>query len=256
MAWKAVLFFQNAGCMFFGELLCMFAYLISFAYKRYKWHKNKKPEEEKPKLSTFNPFIFLGPAVCDIISTSVMYIGLTLTTASSYQMLRERAMFSNQTATNLGALIVCTGLLSIVIVHARIEGYKWLGMLSVVLGLIVVGVTDFFFGDHKDSNANHIIVGDVLCVVAQVLVALQFVLEHKFLRKYDVEPLFAVGLEAEICNPIVSLRHLFRRLWINYVDYMPGTTVLHSCVGYVLYKSRRPPRGNLDKTMSQLYPDP
>lgn len=36
----------------------------------------------------FNPWIFMPPAMCDMIATSLMYIGLTLTYASSFQMLR------------------------------------------------------------------------------------------------------------------------------------------------------------------------
>ncbi|RCN35761.1 hypothetical protein ANCCAN_18380 [Ancylostoma caninum] len=180
--------FLQAGCMFFGELLCMGAYMIQFGYRHYRWSKQKNPGvygiliQEEPKLPRFNPFVFLPPAICDIIGTSVMYIGLNLTTASSYQMLR-------------GALIVCTGLLSIFMVGAKIPGFKWMGMLLVVLGLVVVGVTDILCGDHIEHSKQDIIVGDVLCVVAQVFVALQLVLEQKYMAKYDVEPLFAVGLE-------------------------------------------------------------
>ena len=42
--------------------------------------------------------IFLPPALCDMTATSVQYIGLTLTYASSFQMLR-------------GAVIIFTGAL-------------------------------------------------------------------------------------------------------------------------------------------------
>ncbi|EPB69488.1 hypothetical protein ANCCEY_11426 [Ancylostoma ceylanicum] len=99
------------------------------------------------------------------------------------------------TASTSGALIVCTGLLSIFMVAAKIPGFKWMGMLLVVMGLVVVGVTDILCGDHVEHSKQDIIVGDVLCVVAQVFVALQLVLEQKYMAKYDVEPLFAVGLE-------------------------------------------------------------
>lgn len=43
---------------------------------------------EEPTIPKFNPFIFLPPAICDVLGTSLMYIGLNLTTASSFQMLR------------------------------------------------------------------------------------------------------------------------------------------------------------------------
>lgn len=38
----------------------------------------------------FNPLIFFPPAIFDMISTSLMYIGLNMTTASSFQMLRGK----------------------------------------------------------------------------------------------------------------------------------------------------------------------
>ncbi|VDM67636.1 unnamed protein product [Strongylus vulgaris] len=137
---------------------------------------------EEPKMPTFNPFVFLLPAICDIVSTALLYIGLNLTTASSYQMLQ-------------GALIVCTGLLSILMFKRRIEGYKWFGMLLVVLGLVLVGVTDVIFGAETQHGGSEAMIGNILCVVAQIAVAMQLVLEEKYVCKYDVEALFAVGLE-------------------------------------------------------------
>lgn len=65
-----------------------------------------------------------------------------------------------------GALIVCTGLLSIFMVNAKIPGFKWLGMFSVVLGLVVVGVTDILCGDHVEHKKEDIIVGEVLIAIA------------------------------------------------------------------------------------------
>lgn len=42
---------------------------------------------------TFNPFILFVPAMCDMIGTSVMYVGLNLTFASSFQMFRGTNKF-------------------------------------------------------------------------------------------------------------------------------------------------------------------
>lgn len=39
------------------------------------------------------------------------------------------------------------------------------------------------------------IAGDLLIITAQVIVAIQMVYEEKFLKKYDVPALLAVGLE-------------------------------------------------------------
>lgn len=48
--------------------------------------------EDEPIIPRFNPFVFLLPAICDIISTCVLYVGLNLTTASSYQMLQGTSL--------------------------------------------------------------------------------------------------------------------------------------------------------------------
>ncbi|EYB94770.1 hypothetical protein Y032_0167g117 [Ancylostoma ceylanicum] len=176
--------FLQAAAMFFGMLLCMGAYFIHMFYRKYKRNKGKGSDgaEEEPIIPQFNPFVFLLPAVCDIVATCILYVGLNLTTASSYQMLQ-------------GALIVCTGLLSIFLVNARIQAYKWIGMFIVVLGLVVVGVTDFLYGEETDEKKEGAMIGNILCVVAQIAVALQLVLEQKYLHMHDVHPLFAVGLE-------------------------------------------------------------
>lgn len=39
-------------------------------------------------VGNFSPFIFLPPALLDMLATSTMYVGLNLTYASSFQMLR------------------------------------------------------------------------------------------------------------------------------------------------------------------------
>uniref|UniRef100_A0A914EKX5 Solute carrier family 35 member F6 n=1 Tax=Acrobeloides nanus TaxID=290746 RepID=A0A914EKX5_9BILA len=149
-------------------------------------------EAEEPKIPKFNPFIFLPPALCDVIATSLSYTGLNLTTASSYQMLR-------------GAVIIFTGLLSVAFLRMRLQGYRWIGMLLVTLGLVIVGVTDIVYDDDPTDDVNGIITGNLLIIMAQIIVAIQMVTEQKFLLQYDVPPLLAVGLEGLFGLTILSI---------------------------------------------------
>ncbi|KHJ94013.1 putative membrane protein [Oesophagostomum dentatum] len=177
--------FLQTMAMFFGMIWCMVAYFIHYGYRKHKWKKAQaegRMDAKEPKLHTFNPLIFLLPSICDNVATVMLYVGLNLTTASSYQMLQ-------------GALIVCTGLLSILFFKYRIPWFKWFGMLTVIIGLVVVGVTDVVYGDESKHTSSEIMIGNILCVSSQIVVALQLVLEEKYLHQYDVEPLFAVGLE-------------------------------------------------------------
>lgn len=86
--------------MFVGELSCLAVYFGVYYFRRRLWLKRNTTGEsgaifelddelnEEPLIPRFNIFIFFPPALCDVIATSLMYIGLNLTTASSFQMLR------------------------------------------------------------------------------------------------------------------------------------------------------------------------
>ncbi|CAN7986839.1 unnamed protein product [Ixodes pacificus] len=172
--------------MFLGELSCL------LAFKLVMWHYTRKAQSgeavELPPSVTgsreFSPFIFLPPAMCDLVGTSIMYVGLNLTYASSFQMLR-------------GAVIIFTGLLSVAFLGRRLRGYEWVGIMLVMCGLVVVGLSDILFPDSSTSSkgTNSIITGDLLIILAQVITATQMVIEEKFVNKYRVAPLQAVGWE-------------------------------------------------------------
>lgn len=204
-------FLQACG-MFLGEMLCMVVFVII------RYRRKKKREADRDGLLTedpildapkFNPFIFLPPALCDMTATSIQYIGLTLTYASSFQMLR-------------GAVIIFTGVLSMFVLRRRLAWFKWFGILFVITGLTTVGVCDLLNQQNKNGNGtdphpnstaalfeskemilmgadNHtssdILLGDTLIVCAQIIVASQMVYEEKFISKYNVPALQAVGWE-------------------------------------------------------------
>lgn len=69
-------------------------------------------------------------------------------------------------------------------------------MLTVIMGLSVVGASDFIFSSGGSSNSlNSIITGDLLIVMAQIVTASQMVWEEKFVTKHNVPALQAVGWE-------------------------------------------------------------
>lgn len=96
--------------------------------QKYKWSKTEPFELKEPQ--KYSPFILLPPALCDVIATCLMYVGLTLTSAASFQMLR-------------GSIMVFVGLLSVVFLRKKLEWFKWFGMLIIIIGLVVVGLSDF-----------------------------------------------------------------------------------------------------------------
>ena len=167
--------FVQSLCMFFGEMTCFLAYKVIVTWKR---SQGKRPVKAKP----FNPLIFLFPACCDMTGTSIMNVGLTMTYASSFQMLR-------------GAVMIFTGLLSVAFLRDRLRGRQWFGMMFVVVGLLVIGVGDALYGGDNGLDKTSQLTGDLLIVMAQIIIAVQMTYEQKFIVKYDVPPLQAVGWE-------------------------------------------------------------
>ncbi|KRZ97915.1 Solute carrier family 35 member F6 [Trichinella sp. T8] len=197
-------FFQ-AFLMFVGEFACLPAFfLIEHCWKRKKFSHSFEVTSDNDKLvdrQKFNFLIFLPATLCDMTATSIMYIGLTMTNASSFQMLR-------------GATVIFTGIFSVAFLGMTLAVFKWIGMFLVLCGLIVVGVSDMMFSSSSAeiSDPNRMIsgnfvisimqttlinyiLGDLLIVIAQIVIALQMVYEQKFISKYNVAPMLAVGLE-------------------------------------------------------------
>ena len=62
---------------------------------------------------------------------------------------------------------------------------------------------------HKSSKLNTALLcaaGDLLIIMAQIIVAVQMVLEEKFVYRHDVHPLKAVGTEGKAA--VIRFRHL------------------------------------------------
>ncbi|XP_071841452.1 solute carrier family 35 member F6-like [Apostichopus japonicus] len=180
-------FFQ-AVCMFIGESSCLLVFKLIILYKTCK----RKPIDIGDQ--KFSPLVMLAPAMCDMCATSLMYMGLNLTYASTFQMLR-------------GAVVIFTGLLSVAFLNRRLRVYQWWGIFLVFLGLIVVGLADVIAppSDQKSQNINNIITGDLLIIMAQIITASQMVIEEKFLSKYNVQPLQAVGWEGIFGFTVLSI---------------------------------------------------
>ncbi|KAM9355308.1 solute carrier family 35 member F6-like isoform 3-T3 [Pholidichthys leucotaenia] len=163
--------------MFLGELSCLAVFYILLC------HDRRRPEPRMNPGGSFNPLLFLPPAMCDMLGTSIMYIALNMTSASSFQMLR-------------GAVIVFTGLLSVAFLGRRLKPSQWIGIVITILGLVIVGLADFLNPNKSEKHKlSDVITGDLLIIMAQIIVAVQMVLEEKFIYTHDVHPLRAVGTE-------------------------------------------------------------
>ena len=164
--------------MFIGEMSCFFAFKIWYYYKVCR----------KQDISIFGPQKFIPlvwaiPALCDLCGTSTMYLALTWTYAASFQMLR-------------GSVIIFTGILSVAFLGNKLKIHHWVGMVTVIVGLAVVGVGDVvYFKGGQGLTKEYVLAGDLLIILAQGIVAIQMTVEEKIIKKYQVPPLQGVGWE-------------------------------------------------------------
>jgi drug/metabolite transporter (DMT)-like permease len=178
-------FLQAVG-MFLGEFSCLAAfYLLQCRAAR---QSNTSVDPQQP----FSTLLFLPPALCDMTGTSLMYVALNMTSASSFQMLR-------------GAVIIFTGLFSMAFLGRRLAPSQWLGILATIAGLVVVGLADLLNQHDNQHKLSEVITGDLLIIMAQIIVAIQMVLEEMFVYKHNVHPLRAVGIEGLFGFVILSL---------------------------------------------------
>lgn len=128
----------------------------------------------------------------DMIATSTMYVGLNLTYASSFQMLR-------------GSVIVFVALLSVMFLGRRLIIREWSGIVFIIIGLVLVGMADLRSSVSAEMNTSNILLGDMLIIIAQVITASQMVFEERFVAGLDIPALQAVGWEGTFGFGVLSL---------------------------------------------------
>jgi len=173
--------FVQSLTMFLGEFLCLLFFKLAYMYHI----KKQYSIEDSPIVKgnqQFNPFLFFIPAMFDMIATTLMYVGLTMTYASSFQMLR-------------GSVIIFTAIFSKIFVHRQVSIRHWLGIFTIIIGLGTVGISDLLSPGSDSQNSKQIILGDSLILFAQIITAAQMVYEEKYVVTNDIPPLQAVGWE-------------------------------------------------------------
>lgn len=122
------------------------------------------------------------PACCDIAGTTLMNIGLLFVAASIYQMTR-------------GALVIFTGLLSVLFLRRRLASYKWAGLFIVVAGVAIVGLAGAVARDHKAvpgsgtsaDGYGHGIKEDIQLHARSVMETLGNALRHRSMESREAE---------------------------------------------------------------------
>lgn len=165
--------------MFIGEMLCW----VLVACSRMQKRNNYVPliSEDLPTLTTRNAIKLAVPAVCDIVGTTLMNLGLLFTPVSIYQMTR-------------GSLILFVAIFSVFFLRQRISRIEWCALFVVVLGVFIVGLSGST-PTVETETSTAVILGISLIFFAEIFTASQFVFEEHILSSYSMPPLQLVGWE-------------------------------------------------------------
>jgi uncharacterized membrane protein len=176
--------FVQAAFMFIGEVLCGVLYALMRCCHR---------GEPMPY---FNPLLLAVAGLCDMTATSMMYVGLGMTYVSTFQILR-------------GFVVVVTAVFSHFVLGRKQQPYHWCGVALVVIGTAVVGAAPFApapFGTRgkTTSGASNPTLGNIIIVLAQVVVGVQTCWEEKFVTGYNIPALLVVGWECVVMQKPLS----------------------------------------------------
>jgi drug/metabolite transporter (DMT)-like permease len=168
--------FVQAAFMFIGEILCGVVYI------------GLRCSGRGEPMPYFNPLYLAVAGMCDMTATSMMYVGLTMTYASTFQILR-------------GFVVVVTAVFSQFVLKRKQQIYQWFGVGMVVVGTIVVGAAPYVpppmgtKGGAADTGATNAPLGNAIIILAQIVVGCQMCWEEKYVTEYNIPALLVVGWE-------------------------------------------------------------
>ena len=160
--------FVMDGIMFIGEYICLLFYIIGrYALKVTIPNKNKKP---------IPPYYYSIPALCDFVASGISYLAYGFAAGSVVMMMQS-------------SMIVWTALLSFLFLRQRYYSHQLVGLLGCIIGIILIGFSTLG-GDSTTS-----LFGFILLIIANLVQAIQVVVENKLFANYEVHVFECVGFE-------------------------------------------------------------
>lgn len=131
-----------------------------------------------------SPFLLAIPAAFDFTASSLMFIALTMTPPSIYQMMR-------------GSVTVITAIFSIIFLKRKQYRQHWTGLALICAALGEVGYCAIAFSssDDEPNLVGSVALGIILLLLAQIFAGALFIVEEYFIGDYYLDPLKVVGTE-------------------------------------------------------------
>ena len=210
--------------MFFAEAGC---WLIYYLIKRYS--KTPKRDEyesiatgddegeavDAPTLKGWKLLLLGIPAFCDVCGTTLMQAGLLFVPVSIYQMTR-------------GSVVLFVGSFSVLFLKHKISVKQWLGLVGVLFGVFLVGVSASLGGKKKadsvelEDNRFEVVIGMFMILFGQLFTATQFVFEEHILTKFSLDPLKVVAWEGTFGSIITISLSIIIYIILTIFGHDPG----------------------------------
>lgn len=154
-------------------------------------HPSANTQEAQVSLKTMAAVAL--PSLLDLLQTVLANVGLLWISSSVYQMAR-------------GSVIIFSAVFSVKLMGKRLYAYHYTSILVVAVSVVLVGWAGVGHNDNKSATSTksqaesdeetwNALLGLGFIIAAQVLCALQIVVEEHMMVALDVSPMLLVGLE-------------------------------------------------------------
>ncbi|KAM8704132.1 hypothetical protein ACLKA7_008698 [Drosophila subpalustris] len=171
--------------MFLGEFLCFGVYKVVHTLMSRRGMSAEQDHILTRGSCEFHPLSMLLPSFLRTIASILLFTGLFLTYATSFQMIR-------------GVALIFVGLFSTMYLNHTLSSRHWLAIFTMTCGIIDILALDVQRVDYDyqtlpHTDHNTILTGDLLVIMAEVLHAFLYVYEEKHMKASDLVPMQAAG---------------------------------------------------------------
>ncbi|CAI5704011.1 unnamed protein product [Peronospora effusa] len=224
---------------------------------KYRPHLNGKLDEQSPLLGSRLPgkedgqqgrislrtmMTIAFPSLLDLLQTVLSNVGLLWVSSSVYQMVR-------------GSIIIFSAFFSVRLMGKKLHGYHYASIWIVMLAVALVGYAGVGHhskeSDADDTDSFNAVLGLFFITAAQILCALQIVVEEHMMLALNVSPMLLVGFEGlwglvfyVILVPILTLTpadagSAFARTWHedfvdSFVQVKNSSTLMVLILAYIV----------------------
>ena len=187
-------YFQVSS-LFLGEFSCMFmSIILSFINRKrarlseYRVLNTQTRHLANKNRSQYKVLLFGIPAFLFLIAACLMFLGLALSAASVYQMVRA-------------SLSIFVAIYSVLFLKHKIFRHQVAGIVLLFIGLIIVGTSHII---NQSESSDDPVWGGIILIFSQIIAAAVLVVEEYLLRNNNFEPLHATGVEG-MCGFVYTL---------------------------------------------------